>query len=145
MLRPGEDLAGGDFEIAHEAAPHETSGGELVRHTCIEPNAGEIEEKASLDFSRIDHTVATAERYLEGRLGIEGNTDLARETIARSARHDPQRCFRERERGSDFVHRAVAAPRHAQRRAAPHRRHRQLTRVAAALGDEHLSIDAAAE
>ena len=83
MRRAREDLAAGDFEIAPEAAAHETGGGELMRDARVEADAGEIEEQPALDLAGIDHALASAERDLERRLRIERNAELARRARCR--------------------------------------------------------------
>ena len=59
-----------------------------MRDACIEPDTGEIEEQPALDLARVDHPIASAERDVEGHLRIEGDADLAGESVAGPARND---------------------------------------------------------
>src|SRR4030095_13381542 len=87
--RAPEDLVAGNFEIATEAATHETRGGELMRDPRVEADAGEIEEEPALDLARIDHAFVSAERDLECRMRIERNAEFTREPVAGPTRDDP--------------------------------------------------------
>jgi len=83
------------------------------------------------------------EHGLKGRCRIEWNAQFASESVAGSARHDRQRRGRFDERGSHFVHGAVATPCDEQRDTSPTCGLRKLARMARPLGDVHLGIQPA--
>jgi hypothetical protein len=109
-----------------------------MRDARVETDARDIEEQALLYFAGVDRPLATAERELEGRRCVEWDPEFARQTIAGSTWHERKRRVRKRDRGSNLVHRAVAAPGDNRRNASGDSRERKLAGVARTFGDEYV-------
>ena len=141
--RVGHERRRRNGQIPSEAAPREAVGREPVRHVRIETDAGDVEEEPAITLTRIDAAHAAVERRREGTRGIQRNTQLARQTIARPAGDDAQRRLAKRERRRHFVDRAVSAPREDGRDSPRQRRLCQFARMPDPFGHEHLRVETA--
>src|SRR5262245_38070391 len=132
------ELANRNGHVSREAALFETVGRETVRDAGVEPNARDVEEESFLYLTCIDRAVTAAERQLERRRRVEGDTKFPRQTIARTARHQRKRRVGKRNCRPDFVHCPIAAPRNDCGNAARGGGKRKFACVPGTLGDEHV-------
>ena len=109
---------------------------EPCRDVGVEADARDVDEQAPGDLAGIDRAGRAAKRGGQGRLGMRGDAELARQAVAGSRRNDAQRYIAKGKGRSHLIHRAVAAPRDDETRAAGKRRPREIARVARLLGDK---------
>jgi len=88
-------------------------------HARVEADAGDVEEQVTVQFARIDQSRASLENHLKRTRWLKRDPEFASETITGPARHDRERGIGADKRRSDFVDRAVAAPRDKRRDAPP--------------------------
>jgi hypothetical protein len=107
----GPDDPQPDREIGQTPSAARRQSAKLVGNPRIEANAREVEEQPSVDFAGIDRTRLAADGAPERLLGVEGDSQFGRQTVAGPGRHDAERHTPPRQDGPDLVDRTVSAPR----------------------------------
>ncbi len=106
-----DELACGRRGVRAKAPPH-PAGRNVGRDLRVEADAGDVEEQAAGKLAGIQAPLAAVDGLPQRGRRVEWNPELAREAVARAARHEPQRRAGERQGLPHLVDRAVAAPGH---------------------------------
>ena len=108
--------------------------------TCVEPDAGDIEEKVTIELARIDQSRSSLEHHVKRGSGIERHSELTSQTVAGSARNDRERRIGADQCRSNLVNRAVAAPGDKGGDTTSKPCTGKLARVTGVLGDKHFRV-----
>ncbi len=129
---PGAPGISGGAQIAEKTATPELV--ETLRDFRFEADAGCGEKRVSVGEPGVDDPRAPVQQNIEGPRGRAVQTEVAPQTVARSARHQTECGRRADELTRHFVHGAVATHRHDQVAAIAERGVREFRGVAGALG-----------
>ena len=112
-----------------------------LRHGGVEAKPSDVEEVAVPEPADIQWNDRVAEGDLEGRFGIRGQVQAARETIAGSGGHQSEHDSRPDHRTGGFVGSAVAAPGDDAVHSVANERPGQLNRVTMVGRDFDVGVD----
>ena len=115
---------------------------EQIGHRNRQPHARDVHEGPAGELAHIDDPVAAAHRRRDRLRGPEADTELPRQSVSGSGRHDTEHRAPAHQRRSHFVDGAVAPPGHDRREPPAHQGRRERPAVPRSLRERHLAGDA---